>query len=224
MASSNSPWVFFMYVLCSLLVFSLAPSLSHLSLRLPAWLFLGEASSLCTFRPFVSPSTLGSWCAPPCHFQSRHPNSTMDNMHDSLKAPRDTTSLDYFAGQGQQDSEKDCFGCQRLRIHLGAINSTMTFELETLSQHRHLIERLHDEVFAQRSQIEDQRSQMENMQGCLDQMENNYKKPNTPDNTQEASKNLSTTTVNQVLDLNEPTMDANWEQHEHPEVKKESGS
>jgi hypothetical protein len=64
----------------------------------------------------------------------------------------------------------------------------MTFELETLSQHRHLIERLQDEVFAQRSQIEDQRSQMENMQGCLDQMENNYKHPNTPDNTQEGPR------------------------------------
>jgi hypothetical protein len=52
---------------------------------------------------------------------------------------------------------------------------------------------------------------MENLQGHLDHMENNSKHPNTPDNTQEASRNLSTTTVNQVPGLNEPTMDANWE-------------
>jgi hypothetical protein len=78
-------------------------------------------------------------------------------------------------------------------------------------------------VFTQRSQIEDQRSEMDNLQGCMDQMENNYKKPNTPENTHEALRNLSTTTVNQVPDLNEPEMDANWEQHEHPEVKKETG-
>jgi uncharacterized coiled-coil protein SlyX len=91
--------------------------------------------------------------------------------------------LDYIAGQGQQDLEKEFFGCQRMRIHLGVINSTMTFKLETLSQHRHIIERLQDEVFAQRSQIEDQRNHMENLQGHLDQMENNSKHPNTPDNT-----------------------------------------
>jgi hypothetical protein len=65
---------------------------------------------------------------------------------------------------------------------------------------------------------------MENLQGRLDQMENNSKHPNTPNNTQEASRNISTSTVNQVPHLNEPTMDANWEQHEHLEVKKELGS
>jgi hypothetical protein len=45
-------------------------------------------------------------------------------------------------------------GCQRMRIQMGALSSTLTFELETLSQHRHLIERLQDESYAQRSQIE----------------------------------------------------------------------
>jgi hypothetical protein len=65
-------------------------------------------------------------------------------------------SQEVFTGQDQQDPEKDCAGCQRLRIHMGAINSTLTFELETLSQHMHLIERLQDEVYAQRSQIEEQ--------------------------------------------------------------------
>ena len=72
-------------------------------------------------------------------------------------------------------------------IHLGVINSTMNFELENVSQHRHLIERLQDEVFDQRSQIEDQRSQMENMQGPMDQMEINHQQPNTPDNSQDDS-------------------------------------
>jgi hypothetical protein len=32
---------------------------------------------------------------------------------------------------------------------MGALNSTLTFELETLSQHMHLIERLQDKIFAQ---------------------------------------------------------------------------
>jgi hypothetical protein len=51
-----------------------------------------------------------------------------------------------------------------MKIHLEAVNAMMTFELETLSQHRHLIERLQDEVFAQLNQIEDQHSEMENLQ------------------------------------------------------------
>ena len=100
----------------------------------------------------------------------------------------------------------------------------MTFELEMLSQHRHLIEILQDEVFDQHNQIEDQRSKMENMQGHLDYMENNYNHLNTPDNNHEASRNLSSATVNQVPDLIEPTMDPNWEKHEHPEVKKQPSS
>jgi len=65
---------------------------------------------------------------------------------------------------------------------------------------------------------------MDNLQGHLDQMENNSKQPNTPDNTHEASRNLSIAIVNQIPNLDKPAMDANWEQHEHLEVKKESGS
>jgi hypothetical protein len=148
----------------------------------------------------------------------------MDNRQKAHNEPRAMNSQDLFAGQDQQDPEKDCAGCQRLRIHMGAISSTLTFELETLSQHRHLIERLQDEVFTQCSQIEDQRSQMENMQGRMDQMERNHQQPNTPDNTQEASRNLTSATVNQVPDLNEPATDPIWEQHGHPKVKKEPGS
>jgi hypothetical protein len=65
---------------------------------------------------------------------------------------------------------------------------------------------------------------MENLQGRLDQMENNIRQFSTPDNNQEASRNISTDTVNMVPDLNEPTMDANWEKHDNLEVKKEPGS
>jgi methyl-accepting chemotaxis protein len=107
---------------------------------------------------------------------------------------------------------------------MGAINSTLTFELETLSQHRHLIERLQDEVFYQRSQIEEQHSHMENMQSHMEQMERNHQQPNTPASTQGASRNLTSATVNQVPDLNEPATDPIWEQHGHSEIKKEPGS
>jgi hypothetical protein len=93
---------------------------------------------------------------------------------------------------------------------MGEIISTLNFELETLSQHRHLIERLQDEVFSQRSQIEDQCIQMENMQGCMDQIERNHQQPNTPNNTQEASKTLTSAIVNQFPNLNEPSTDPIW--------------
>jgi hypothetical protein len=67
--------------------------------------------------------------------------------------------------------EEECIGCRRMRIHLGALSSTRNFELETLSQHRHMIERLQDESYAQRIQIEEKCNNMEVMQQCLDQLE-----------------------------------------------------
>jgi hypothetical protein len=103
-----------------------------------------------------------------------------------------------------------------MKIQLGAISSKMTFELETLSQHHHLIERLQDEVFAQRSQIED-------LQGRLEEWENNNGKSTIHVSNLKASRNISTTTVNQVPYLNEP-VGANWEQHDPVDVKKELGS
>jgi hypothetical protein len=54
---------------------------------------------------------------------------------------------------------------------MGALSSTLTFELETLPQHRDLIERLQDESCAQGSQIEEQRNNMEIMQRRLYQLE-----------------------------------------------------
>jgi hypothetical protein len=60
-----------------------------------------------------------------------------------------------------------------------AFSSTLTFELETLSQHRHLIERFQDKIFAQRSQIKKQHNYMENMQNQMEQMERNHQQPNT---------------------------------------------
>jgi uncharacterized coiled-coil protein SlyX len=143
------------------------------------WLRLGIASPPSKYGTFVFPWTC-AWSALPCLLKSRLPLSFMDNSKKSYKEPRAMNSQDSFTGQDQHDPKKDCARCQRLRIYMGAINSTLTFELETLSQHRHLIERLRDEVFAQRSQIEDQRSQLENMQGRMDQMERNHQQPNTP--------------------------------------------
>jgi phage shock protein A len=99
-----------------------------------------------------------------------------------------------------------------MRIQMGALSSTLTFELETLSQHRHLVERLQDEIYAQRSQVEEQRSSLEIMQSRLDQIERNHQQPSTPDNTQGASKNVTSATVNQIPDLNEPRPDSIWEQ------------
>jgi hypothetical protein len=71
---------------------------------------------------------------------------------------------------------------------MGALSSTLTFELETLSQHRHLIERLQDESYAQRSQIEEQRSSMEIMQCRLDQLERTHQQPSTPKAPRERPK------------------------------------
>jgi hypothetical protein len=140
---SNSPWVFSGVCPLSFFDFSLSSPLSH-SLCFLSWLCLGEACSLSTLGPLVSLFTFGFWCVPPRHtlFKCRHPTSTMYIRQNSLKALRATNSLDYIARQGQQDSEKEFFECQRMRIHLGAIHSMMTFELETLSQQIHLIERL----------------------------------------------------------------------------------
>jgi hypothetical protein len=207
----------------SLLEFSYAPFLSHLARSFLAWIRLAIAFPPSKYGPFVFSSTC-AWSALPCLLQNYLLLSFMDNRQKSRKEPRAMNSQDFFAGQDQQEPEKDCARCQRLRIHMGEISSTFTFELETLSQHRHLIERLQDEVFTKRSQIEDQRSQMENMQGRLDQMERNYQQPNTQNNTQKASRNLTSATMNQVLDLNEPAIDPIWEQHGHLKVKKKPGS
>jgi uncharacterized coiled-coil protein SlyX len=107
---------------------------------------------------------------------------------------------------------------------MGALNSTLTFELETLSQHRHLIERLQDEIYAQRSQIEEQRNSLEIMQSRLDQMERNHQQPSTPASTHGASKNVTSATVNQISDLNEPCPDSIWEQQGQSKIKMEPGS
>jgi hypothetical protein len=53
-----------------------------------------------------------------------------------------------LVGSSQLELKEECVGCQRTRIQMGALNSTLKFKLETLSQHRHLIERLQDESYA----------------------------------------------------------------------------
>jgi hypothetical protein len=131
---------------------------------------------------------------------------------------------DFFMDSGQLDEdsiEEECIGCRRMRIQLGALSSTRTFELETLSQHRHMIERLQDESYAQRSQIEEQRNNMEAMQRRLDQLEGVQHQPSKPESQQGASKNENSVSVNQILDLNEPHPEAILE---HQQIKLESGS
>ena len=95
-----------------------------------------------------------------------------------------------------------------------------SFELETLSQRKHLIERLQDEIYAQMSQIEEHRNSLEIMQSRLDQMERNHQQPST----HATSKNVTSTTVNQISDLNEPCPNSIWEQQGHSKIKKELGS
>jgi hypothetical protein len=63
-------------------------------------------------------------------------------------------------------------------------------------------------------------SQLEIMHGRMDQMERNHQQPNTPANNQGASRNLTSDTVNQVPDLNEPASDPIWEQHGHSRSKR----
>jgi hypothetical protein len=85
------------------------------------------------------------------------------------------------AGQGQLDPEFECAKCQKLKIKYGAISSMVSFELETLSQHQLLIGQLQDEVFVQRSQIED-------LHFCLEQCEKNQGQPFHPDQQWECVK------------------------------------
>jgi hypothetical protein len=107
---------------------------------------------------------------------------------------------------------------------MGALNSTLTFELETLSQHKHLIERLQDEIYAQRSQIEEQRISLEIMQNQLDQMEQKNHQPSRPASTHGSSKNVTSTIVNQISSLNKPCSDLIWEQQGQSKIKMELGS
>jgi len=107
---------------------------------------------------------------------------------------------------------------------MGALSATLTFELETLSQHRHLIERLQDESYAQRSQIEEHRSCMEILQCHLDHLERTHQQPSIPKSSQGASKNVNLVTVNQISNLNKPHLDLIWEQQGHSKIKMELGS
>jgi hypothetical protein len=101
------------------------------------WFYQDRVSSLSIPRLFDFPFPLRFWCIPSrtTLYRCRLPTHRMENMHNSLKASRNTNSLEYVTGKGHQDLEKECSGCQRMKIHLGEISSTMTFELETLSQH-----------------------------------------------------------------------------------------
>jgi hypothetical protein len=83
---------------------------------------------------------------------------------------------------------------------------------------------MQDEIYAQRSQIEKQRNSLEIRQSRLDQMEQNHYQPSTPTSTHGASKNVTSATVNQILDLNEPCPDSILEQEGQSKIKMELGS
>jgi hypothetical protein len=137
-------------------------------------------------RPLLGPDSSRAKSSNPtisCPVQNWALPSIMDNKQKNHNAPRITISQDFLVRHDQQDPELECAGCQRMRIHMGALNSTLTFELETLSQHRHLIERMQDKIFAHRSQIEEQHSYMEILQSQMDQMERNHQQPDNPTST-----------------------------------------
>jgi uncharacterized coiled-coil protein SlyX len=128
-----------------------------------------------------------------------------------------------LVGSSQLEPEEECVGCQRTQIQMGALSSTLTFKLETLSHQRCLIERLQDEIYAHRSQIEEQHSSMEIMQRRLDHLERTHQQPSTLKITQGASKNVNSVTFNQISDLNEPHPGSIWEQQGHSKIKMELG-
>jgi hypothetical protein len=100
--------------------------------------------------------------------------------------------------------EEECGGCSKIRIQIGAIGTNTAFELETLSQHRHMIEKIQDESYAQRIQLEEHHMKIEAMHRRLDQLEGAQHPPRNPRGQQENSKNEQSSSVNQIPDLNEP--------------------
>jgi hypothetical protein len=117
--------------------------------------------------------------------------------------------------------EEECGGCNKIRLQIGAIGANRAFELETLSQHRHMIEKLQDESYAQRSQLEEHHMKMEAMQRRLDQLEGVQQPPSNPREQQENSKNEQSRSVNQIPDLNEPHLETMLEIQQ---VKLEKGN
>jgi len=85
--------------------------------------------------------------------------------------------------------EEECGGCSRIKLQIKAIGTNMAFELEMLSQHRHMIENLQDKSYAQRSQLEGHHMKMETMQMILDQLEGAQQPPSNSGEQQENAKN-----------------------------------
>jgi hypothetical protein len=129
-----------------------SPSLHHLSKTFSLRALPGPHSSKYKYLDLIFSSPRGDHPRPLQNWAL--PNS-MDTRQKNHNETRITNSQYLLVGQDQYDEEIECAGSQRLRIHMGAFRSTLTFKLETLSQHRHLIERLQDKIFAQRSQIEE---------------------------------------------------------------------
>jgi hypothetical protein len=99
--------------------------------------------------------------------------------------------------------EEECDSCIKIRLQIGEIGANKAFELEMLSHHRHVIEKLQDESYAHRIQLKENCIKMEAMQRILDQLEGAQQPPSNPGEKQEHSKNEQSTSVNKIPDLNE---------------------
>jgi hypothetical protein len=62
------------------------------------------------------------------------------------------------------------------------------------------------------------------MQSRLDQLERTHQQPSTLKSTHGASKNVTSATVNQIMDLNEPHPNSIWEQQGQSKIKMEPSS
>jgi hypothetical protein len=87
--------------------------------------------------------------APTRFLQKIHENFRIE-VSPAYEAMQKGKGAPVDSGNWVEDSfEEECGGCSRIRLQLGAIGANRAFELETLSQHRHMIEKLQDESYAQ---------------------------------------------------------------------------
>jgi hypothetical protein len=181
------------------------PQLRSLVLVLPLFLSSLGLSPLTSLIPPLKTGVflLSPWV--PTHFLQKSRGKFRFEVSPAYEAMQKGKGASAESGNWAEDPfEEECGGCNRIRLQIGAIGTNRAFELETLSQHRHMIENLQDESYAQRSQLEDHRMKMETMQRRLDQLEGVQQPPSNPGEQQENSKNEQSNSVNQIPDLNEP--------------------
>jgi hypothetical protein len=90
----------------------------------------------------------------------------------------------------EESWEEECGGCSTIRVQLGAIGANRAFELEMLSQHKFMIEKIQDESYAQHIQIKENRMKMATMQQRLEQLEGTQLPPSNTGEKQENSRNV----------------------------------